>query len=253
MSLLKRMKEESEKAGLKLNIQKSKIMASGSIISWLTEREKVKTVADFIFLGSKITVATDWSRKIKICLLLERKAVTNLDIILKSRDISLTTKVQRVKVLDKVLFPVVLYGCASWSIKKPEHRRIDTFNLRCWRRLLGVSWIARRSSQLILKEINHEYSLEGLMLKLKLQYFGPLLQRADSLEKTLMLGKIECKRRRADRGWDGWMVSLTQCTWVWTNSGREWRTGKTWSAASYGSVKSQTQLSNWTSLLLHCN
>ena len=136
------------------------------------------------------------------------------------------TKVQRVKVLNKVLFPVVLYGCVSWSIKKAEHQRINAFDLWCWRRLLRDSWTARRSSQSILKEINPEYSLEGLMLKLNLQYVGQLLQRADSLKKTLMLVKTEQKRRRANRGWDGWIASLTQWTWVWTNSGREWRTGK---------------------------
>ena len=119
-----------------------------------------------------------------------------------------------------------MYGCESWTIKKAESWRIDAFELWCWRRLLRVPWTARRSNQLILKEISPEYSLEGLMLKLKLQYFGHLMQRADSLEKTLMLGKIEGRRRRGNRGWDGWMVSLTQWTWVWANSGRQWKTGK---------------------------
>ena len=122
--------------------------------------------------------------------------------------------------------PVVTYGCESWAIKKTEPQRIYVFKLQCWRRLLRIPWTARKSNQFILKEISPEYSLEGLMLTLKLQYFGYLVRRADSLEKTLMLGKIEGRRKRNDRGWDGWMASLTQCTWTWANSGRQWRTGK---------------------------
>ena len=187
------MKEESEKVGLKLNIQKSKIMASSPITSWQIDKEIVVTVADFIFLGSKITADGDCSHEIKRCLLLGRKVMTNLDRILKSRDITLPTKVCLVKAM---VFPVVMYGCESWTIKKAEHRRIDVFELWCWRRLLRVPWTARRSSQSILKEVSPGCSLEGLMLKLKLQYFGHLIQRADSLEKTLMLGKIEDRRRR---------------------------------------------------------
>ena len=154
---------------------------------------KLKTVADFIFLGSKITADGDCSHEIKRRLLLGRKVMTNLDIILKSRDITLPTKVCLVKAM---VFPVVMYGCESWSIKKAEHRRIDAFELWCWRRLLRVPETARRSNQSILKEISPECSLEGLMLKLKFQYFGHLMQRADSFEKTLMLGKIEDRRRR---------------------------------------------------------
>ena len=146
-----------------------------------------------LFLGSKITADGDCSHEIKRCLLLGRKAMTNLDSLLKSRDITLPTKVPLVKAL---VFPVVMYGCESWTIKKAEHGRIDAFELWCWRRLLRVPWTARRSSQSILKEISPEYSLEGLMLKLKLHYFGHLRQRADSFEKTLMLGKIEGRRRR---------------------------------------------------------
>jgi len=153
---------------------------------------------------------TSW--KIKGHLLLGRKAMTNLDSILKSRDITLPTKVH---IIEAIVFPVVMYGCESWSIKKPESRRIDTFELWCWRRRLRVPWTARRSNQPILKEINPEYSLKGLMLKL--QYFGLLMQTADSLEKTLMLGKIEGRRRGDNRGWDGWVASLTQWTWVWAN------------------------------------
>ena len=183
-SLLMKVKEESEKVGLKLNIQKTKIMASGPIASWQIDGETLETVADFIFLGSKITADGDCSHEIKRHLLLGRKVMTNLDSILKSKDITLPTKVRLVKAM---VFPVVVYGCESWTIKKAECRRIDAFELWCWRRLLRVPWTARRSNQSILKELSPEYSLEGLMLKLKLQYFGHLMQRADSLEKTLML------------------------------------------------------------------
>ena len=164
-----KMKEESEKVGLKLNIQKTKIMASGPITSWEIYEE---TMSDFIFLGSKITADGDCSHEIKRCLLLGRKIMTNVDSILKSRDITLSTKVHHVKAM---VFPVVMYGCESWTIKKAEHRRIDAFKLWCWRRLLRVLCTARRSNQSILKEISPGCSLEGLMLKLKLQYFGHLM------------------------------------------------------------------------------
>ena len=150
-------------------------------------------VTGFIFLGSKITADGDCSHEIKRCLLLGRKAMTNLDSILKSRDITLPTKVHLVKAM---VFPVVVYGCENWTVKKAEHRRMDAFELWYWRRLLRAPWTARRSNQSILKEINPDYSLEGLMLKLKLQYFGHLMQRTDSSEKTLMLGKTEGRRRR---------------------------------------------------------
>ena len=192
-SLLRKVKEESEKAGFKLNIQKTKIMASVPITSWEIDGETVGKVADFIFGDSKITADADCSHEIKRHLLLGRKAMTNLDSILKSRDITLPTKVCLVKAM---VFPVVMYGCESWTIKKAEHRRIDAFELWCWRRLLRVPWTARRSNQSILREISSEYSLEGLMLRLKLQYFGYLMGRADSLEKTLMFGKIEGGKRR---------------------------------------------------------
>ena len=171
-SLLMKVKEENEKIGIKLNIQKTKIMASGPITSWEINGETVETVADFILLGSKITADGDCTHEIKRCLLLERKVMTNLDNILKSRDITLPTKVHLV---NAKVFPVVMYGCDSWTIKKPEHRRIDAFELWCWRRLLRVPWTARRSNQSILKEISPEYSLGGLMLKLKLQYFDHLM------------------------------------------------------------------------------
>ena len=192
-SLLMKVKVESEKVGLKLNIQKTKIMASGPITSWQIDGEPVETVSDFIFQGSKITADGDCSHEIKRRLQLGRKVMTNLDSIFKSRDITLLTKVHLVKAL---VFLVVVYGCESWTIKKAEHRRIDAFELWCWRRLLRVPWTARRSNQSILKKIGPGYSLEGLMLKLKLQSFGHLMRSADSLEKTLMLGKIEGRRRR---------------------------------------------------------
>ena len=179
-SLLMKVKEESEKVCLKLNIQKTKIMACGPITSWQIDGETVESVTDFILWGSKITVDGDCSHEIKRCLLLGRKAMTNLDNILKSRDITWLTKVCLVKAM---VFPVVIYGCESWTIKKAEHQRIDAFELWCWRRLLRVPWTAR-SNQSILKEISPEHSLEGLILKLKLQYFGHLMGRADSLEKT---------------------------------------------------------------------
>ena len=192
-SLLMKVKEESEKAGLKLNIQKMKIMASGPITSWQIDGETMETVRDFIFLGSKITADGDCSHEMKRHLLLERKAMTNLDSILKSRDITLPIKVHLIKAMA---FPVVMYGCESWTVKKAKRRRIDACELWCWRRLLRVPWTARRSNQSVLKEINPEYSLQGLMLKQKLQYFGHLLRRTDSLEKILMLGKIEGRKRR---------------------------------------------------------
>ena len=173
-SLLMKVKVESAEVGLKLNIQKTKIMASGPITSWEIDGETVETVSDFTFLGSEITADCDCSHEIKRRLLLGRKVMTNLDTILKSRDITLPTKVRLVRVM---VFPVVMYGCESWTIKKAEHQRIDVFELWCWRKLLRVPWTARRSNQFILKEISPEYSLERLMLKLKLklQYFGQLM------------------------------------------------------------------------------
>ena len=189
-NLLIKVKEESEKVGLKLNIQKTKIMADGPITSSQIDGE---TVTNFIFLCSKITADGDCSHEIKRLLLLGRKVFTNLDSILKSRDITLPTKVHLVKAM---VSPVVMYGCESWTIKQAKHQRIDAFELWCWRRLLRVPWIARISNQSILKEISPDHSLEGLMLKLKIQYFGHLMRRTDSLEKTLILGKIESRRRR---------------------------------------------------------
>ena len=189
-SLLMKVKEKSEKVDLKLNIQKTKIMASSPITSWEIDGETVETVSDFICLGSKITADGDCSHEIKRCLLLGRKVMTNLDSIFKSRDITLPTKVRLVKA---IVFPVVMYGCESWTVKKAECQRIDAFELWCWGRLLRVPWTARRSNQSILKEISPGISLEGMMLKLKLQYFGHLMRRVDSLE---MLGGIGGRRRR---------------------------------------------------------
>src|SRR5574337_1223824 len=196
-SLLKKVKVESENVGLKLNIQKTKIMTSGPITSWQIDGETVETVADFILGGSKITADGDCSHEIKRHFLLGRKVLTNLDSIFKSRDITLPTKVRLVKAM---VFPVVMYGCESWTVKKAECQRMDAFELWCWRRLLRVPWTARRSNQSILKEISPGCSLEGLMLKLELQYFGHLMQRVDSLEKTLMLGGIRGRGRRDNRG-----------------------------------------------------
>ena len=192
-SLLMKVKGESEKVGLKLNIQKTKIMASGPITSWEIDGETVETVSDFIFWGPKITADGDCSHEIKRRLLLERKVMTSLDSILKSRNITLPKKVRLVKAM---VFPVVMYGCESWIVKKAECQRIDAFELWCWRRLLRRLLTARRSNQCILKEISPRCSLEGLMLKLKLQYFGHLMRRVDSLEKTLLLGGIGGRRRR---------------------------------------------------------
>ena len=197
-SLLIKVKEESEKVGLKVNIQKTKIMASGPITSWQIDGERVETVTDFIFLGSKITADGDCSLEIKRRLLLggKKKVMTNLDSILKSRDITLLINVHLVKAM---VFPVVTNGCESWTVKKAEHQRMDAFELWYWRRLLRVPCTARKYNQFILKEIGPEYSLEGLMVKLKLQSFGHLMQRTDSFEKTPMLGKIEGGWRRGQQ------------------------------------------------------
>ena len=191
-SLLMKVKEVSEEPGLKLNIKKTKIMVSGPITSWQIDGETVETVSDF-FGGSKITADGDCSHEIKRHLLLGKKVMTNLDSIFKSRDITLPYKVHLVKAM---VFPVIMYGCESWTVKKAECQRIDAFELWCWRRLLKVPWPARRSNQSILKEISPGCSLEGLMLKLKLRYFGHLMRRIDSLEKTLILRGIGGRRRR---------------------------------------------------------
>ena len=196
-------------------------MASGPITSWQIDGKTVET--DFILGSSKITADGICSQVIKRCLLLGRKVMANLDSILKSRDITLLTKVHLVKA---VVFPIVMYGYESWTIKKAEHWRIDAFELWCWRRLLRVPWTARRFNQSILKEISSGCSLEDLMLKLKLQYFGHLMLGTYSLEKTLMLERLKAGGEGDDRGWDGWMASPTLWTWVWVNSGSWWWTGR---------------------------
>ena len=213
-SILMNVKEDSEKVDLKLNIQKTKIMASGPITSCQIDGETVETVAGFIFLSSKITADGDCSHEIRRRLLLRRKVMINRDSILKTRDITLSKMVHLVKAM---VFPVVTFGCESWTIKKAECQRIDAFELWCWRRLLRVPWTSRRHNQSILKEISPESSLKGLMLKLKLQYFGHLMQSADSLEKTLMLGKTQGRRRRGRQDeMVGWHHLLNGHGFGWT-------------------------------------
>ena len=212
-------------------------MAPGPITSWQIDRETMETVSDFIFLGSKITADGDCSHEIKRCLLIGRKVMTNLDSIFKSRDITLPTKV---RLVNAMVFPGVIYGCESWTVKKAECRRIDAFELWCWRKLLRVPWTARISNQSILKDISPGCSLEGLMLKLKLQYFGHLMQRVDSLEKTVMLGGIGIRRRRG-RQRMRWLDGITDSMELVMDR-------EALRAVIHGVAKSRTWLSNWTEL-----
>ena len=216
-------------------------MASGPITVWQIEGEKVEVVIDFLFLGSKITADSDCSHEISGCLLLGRKAMTKLHSVLKSRDITLPTKVHTVRVM---VFPVVTYSCESWTIKKEEHQRIDAFKPWCWRRLLRVPWTARRSNQSILKEISPDYSLEGLMLKLKFQYFGHLMRTDDSLKKSLMLGKVE-RRRTIGLQRMRWLDGITDA--INMNLGELWemvRDREAWHAAVHGGCK-KSGMTGW--------
>ena len=235
-SLLMKVEEESEKASLKLNIQKTKIMPSGPITSWQIDGETMETVTDFIFLGSKITAEGDCSHEIKRLLLLGRKAMTNLDSVLKRRLITLLTKVHLVKAM---VFPVVVYGCESWTIKKAEHRRIDAFELWCWRRLLNCKDIKP-----VHPKGNRSWSLEDWCWSWSSNTLATWCEEPTHWKRPWCWERLRAGGEGDDRGWDGWMASLTQWRWVWANSGRCWRTGQP-GVLVHGLAKSWTQPSNW--------
>ena len=218
-----KMKEDSEKVGLKLSIQKTKIMASGPITSWQIDGETVETVTDFIWGGSKVTADGDCSHEIKRCLLLERKVITNLDSILKSRDITLPTKVRLVKAM---VFPVVMYGCETWTIKKAEGRRIDAFELWCWRRLLTVPWTARRSNQSVLKEISPGVHWKDWCWSRNSNTLATWCKEVTHVKISWCWERLKVGGEGDNRGWDGWMASATQRTWVWVSSMSWWLTGR---------------------------
>ena len=219
-------------------------MAFGPITSWQIDGETMETVRDFIFLGSKFTADGDYSHEIKRCLLLGRKAMINLDSTLKSRDITWPTNVCLVKAM---VFPVVMYGCESWTVKKAEHWKIDAFELWCWRRLLRISWTARRSNQSILKEISPGCSLEGLMLKLKLNTLATWCEELTHLKRLWCWERLKAGGEGDDRGWDGWMESPTQWTRVWVSSGSWWWTERPGVLQSMGS---QRVGHNWVTKLI---
>ena len=233
--------EENEKFGLKLNIQKTKIMASGPITSWQIDGETKERVTDFIFLGSKITAYVDCSHEIKRHLLLGRKDMTNLDSVLKGRDITLPTKVCLVKVM---VFPVIMYGCESWTVKKAEGRIIDVFELWCWRRLLRVPWTARKSNQPMIKEISPEYSLEDWCWSSNT--LTTLCKELTHCKRPCYWARLKVGGEGDDRGWDVWMASLTQWTWVWTSSRSWWWTDKPGVLQSMGSQRVRL---NWVTQL----
>ena len=218
-----KVKEESEKGGLKLHIQRTKIMASGPITSWQIDGETVETVSSFIFLGSKIIADGDCSNEIKRHLLLGRKVMTNLDSILKNRDITLSTKVHPVKA---IVFPVVMYGCESWTIKKAEHQRIDAFELWCWRRLLRVPWTARRSNQSILKRSVLGIHWKDWCWNWNFNTLATWCKELTHWKRPWCWEGLRAGGEGDDRGWDGWMASLTQWTWVWVDSRSWWWTGR---------------------------
>lgn len=237
--LILKVKEESAKAGLMLNVKKTKIMATTPVNSWHVEGEAMEVVSTFNYLGSQISADGDSSQEIKRRLLLGRKAMSNLDKVLRSRDVNLTTKIRIVKAM---VFPVVMYGCETWTIRKAERRKIDSFELWCWRKLLRVPWTAKRTNRSVLQQIKPDCSLEGMILKQKLTYFGHIMRRHDALEKTLMLGKIEGTRRRGRQGMR-WIDGITEVMDSKLESLREIvQDRRNWRSLVHGVTKSRKRL-----------